>query len=166
MQYRIYHWFFWTYSILGSILLQSACQGDTTRVIQRSFERSQDVAFACFDEVTTDFLPLEACQTTLSEDPTSSNRLIAFVTQGARGEVAAVDLEDENQGGGLLDTDRRVPGVTFRRVGEVPTAIVISPENPAWTYIAEFGSRQVRGVPTRSLHPEAPSLDAEEDQVR
>src|SRR5690606_32657727 len=84
-------------------------------------------------------LPMSRCQ---SGDGSAS--LHALVTQSSRGEVAAVDLSENL----ILGSDRRVPGFTFVRTGELPVAIALRPEAPETTYVADFGSRDVVRLPT------------------
>ncbi|MCA9506574.1 MAG: hypothetical protein KC616_26040, partial [Myxococcales bacterium] len=105
------------------------------------------MAFFCFDSAARALRPLADCNGRDTGDPVG---LTGLVTQTARGEVATVDLRVNV----VLDADVRVPGYTFVRVGEVPTALVVPPDDPSVTYIADFGSRRVEWVPTDRFRPE------------
>ena len=135
-------------SALAALWLLAGCEVAPIEVISRSFDRPSHVAFVCFDSVTSAAVSLDSC-----EDGAEGFALHALVTQSHRGEVAAVDL-DENR---VLDSDVRVPGYTFVRVGEVPGAIVVAAREPSFAYVANLGSRDVRAVPTAQFRPDAPA---------
>ncbi len=120
------------------LLLGLGCRQNPTVVVPPSFERPGAVAFFCVDVGTSSIVPLAQCQG-LDGVSTEERALTALVAQTASGEVASVDLRLDR----IIDADLRVPGFTFKRVGEVPTAIVVNPEKPSVTYVASFGSRRV-----------------------
>lgn len=136
-----------------------ACSNDPTLVTPPTFERPGDVAFFCADLESRGLRPLSDCEG-LDGSSDEQLRLTALVTQTARGEVAAVDVAS----GRALDADIRVPGYTFIRVGEVPSALVLPEDDPALTYVAAFGSRTVEWAPTalfrEDLNPPALSPGA------
>jgi len=106
------------------------------------------------DPATTS-LDAAACTTDpTTEGPTTLGAplLHALITQSTRGEIAAVDLANED----VLDSDRVVPGFTFLDSGGLPTAVVSPPRlplsarerGPLWTYVASAESFQVRAIAT------------------
>lgn len=106
-----------------------------------SFDRPTDVDFVCI--VRGRPAELWRC-----DDERSADRaLYALVTQSARGEVAAVNLETNR----ILDNRRDVPGYTFVPTGELPIAIVVSRAHPELTYVASYGSRDVHVMRTATL---------------
>jgi hypothetical protein len=139
------------------LLVVAGCDDDTTVPSYARLNRSNAVDFACAETVpaaepgqpaTINLVPLERCRV---DNEADYLRLIpyAFVTQSARGEIATVDLRERN----LLDTRRDIPGYTFVPTGEAPTALIVPPTRSAYTYVANFGSRDVRVFDTRSLIP-------------
>lgn len=120
------------------LVLGFGCRQNPTVVVPPSFERPGAVAFFCVDVGSSSIVPLAECQG-LDGVSTEDHALTALVAQTASGEVASVDLRLDR----IIDADLRVPGFTFKRVGEVPTAIVVDPNRPAVTYVASFGSRRV-----------------------
>jgi hypothetical protein len=92
------------------------------------------------------------------EGPKLGAALHALVTQSARGQVAAVNL----RGNAVLDSRRDIPGYTFVPVGVLPTAIVVPREHPQFTYVADFGSHDVRVLDTKGLvSPSTGDADAQ-----
>jgi hypothetical protein len=85
--------------------------------------------------------------------------LHALVTQSARGEVAAVNLATQT----VLDSRRDVPGFTFVTTGVQPIAVAAPRVRPELTYVADFGSHDVRVIQTQALV--APSTGSAEAQV-
>ena len=132
---------------LAAALVGSACAQDPQVVTPPTFDRPSRVAFFCYDSDARRLLALSECVNLPEESPRG---LTALVSQSARGEIATVDLRTNV----VLDADVRVPGFTFVRVGEVPTAIVVPPEDPSMTYIASFGSRRVQWEPTNRFRPD------------
>jgi hypothetical protein len=110
-----------------------------------SFDRPTDVDFVCIKERgggLRDVAELAECDFIASD-----RALHALVTQSARGEVAAVNLSTER----ILDNRRDIPGYTFVGTGELPIAITVSELHPQITYVASYGSRDVRVMRTRVL---------------
>ncbi len=136
----------------------AACGSDAVLVSPASFELPTDIAFTCYDRAARVFVPLGRCDG-FDRDANSNLVLTALLTQSARGEIAAVDLRNPREAGnedvGVLDTDLRVPGFTFVRVGQVPMALVVPADNPTITYIASFASNVVQWFGTDTFHPDA-----------
>jgi hypothetical protein len=131
------------------------------------FNNPGDVELVCFDnsedansgnEQKNVVLPWACC---VSDDvdgcpPAESSVRHALVTQTARGEVAAIDLENSK----VLDSERRVPGYTFVDVGGLPTAIVVprtlphsrDASGPVWTYVAGREANSIRAIATCRFH--------------
>ena len=130
---------------LGTFVLLG-CSQDTVSVPVISFERPGAMTFGCLDVGAGSVVPLDDCAGT--DD--STHRLLGFVAQTSRGELATVDLTTK----AVVDLDTRVPGFTFARTGEVPIAVVTPPLSPGMTYVANYGSRTVESIPTARLHPE------------
>ncbi|HJL06264.1 MAG TPA: hypothetical protein RMH85_20375 [Polyangiaceae bacterium LLY-WYZ-15_(1-7)] len=135
-------------SLLAPFLLLAACGQDPTVVQPAVFERPGATAFLCYDHLANELVPLSTCDGLegLDDEPYT---LIALVAQTARGELAAVDLREDL----VLDADERVPGFTFVRVGEGPSAVVVPEERPGVTYVATFGSRRVEYYATSRFLP-------------
>ena len=51
----------------------------------------------------------------------------------------------------MLDNRRDIPGFTFVPVGETPIAIAVPAEHPEYTFVANFGSRDIRILETAAL---------------
>jgi hypothetical protein len=105
-----------------------------------SFDRPTDVAFVCVRN--NELAEVADCDVERTD-----RALHALVTQSARGEVAAVNLATDR----ILDNRRDIPGYTFVPTGELPIAIAISPTKPELTYVASYGSRDVRVMRTKVL---------------
>lgn len=150
-----------TFAAVGALLLGIAgCSSSSRLPAPFVFNSPGDVALACFDsEPDGDdarvVLPTRCCTTDARLDGCPDrldDRLShALVTQTARGEVAAVDLDDAK----VLDSERRVPGYTFVDVGGLPEAIVVPdhlPGRPAfgpqWTYVAGRDVNSIRAIGT------------------
>ena len=138
---------------LFTALLLLGCRQNPTLVVPPSFERPGAVAFFCYDTTTRAVVPLSTCDG-LEGVTTETLALTALVAQTARGEIASVDLRLDR----VIDADVRVPGFTFVQVGEVPTGVVVPPNNPSVTYIASFGSRRIEYYPTSDFRED---IDAE-----
>lgn len=119
-----------------SVLVSAAlgCDSAAAPPNPASFGRPAQVTFACLkvvedraDEEEVEARPLQECQR--GDD---DRVLHALVTQTESGEVALVDLES----GKVLDSREDVPGYTFVDVGELPIAVIVPPQNPAFTYVA------------------------------
>lgn len=140
--------------LLATVVLGAgvaACTQQPTLVSPRAFNRPARVTFLCFEGET----PTALAECAPQEDGTQRDgfTLIGLVPQQTRGEVAAVDLSSSPAR--VLDSDRRVPGYTFVPVGEVPTAIAISPTNPRCTWVANRGSRDLTVIETVRFREES-----------
>lgn len=130
-------------SLTIALLAIVACGQDPTVVTPATFERPGAVAFVCVDTETSTLVVRDLCEgVTGSTDERYA--LVGLVTQTASGEVGAIDFRVRR----VVDADPRVPGFTFTRVGEFPSAIAVAPEEPGVTYVASFGSRRVEWYPT------------------
>ncbi len=139
-------------------LVAIGCSSNTREVVPRSFDRPGEVTFACFDDGSKLPVPLDNCTFPEADEQHS---LHALVTQTSRGEVAAVDLKVNR----VLDSDRRIPGYTFVRVGEIPSAIVVPRADPRYTYVAANGSQEIYAVPTARFRPDAPATAETEQRI-
>lgn len=132
---------------LGAALaLVGACTQGVTVAPPRAFNRPVRIEFVCFAADGDRPTALSSC-TTLSDGSVPADfRLIALVPQQTRGEIGAVEvLTDPPR---VIDSDLRVPGYTFVETGEVPAALAVSETNPACTWVANRGSRDVWGIET------------------
>lgn len=129
-----------------ALLVLAGCRQNPTLVVPPSFERPGAVAFFCYDTETRAVVPLTECNG-LEGVTTETKALTALVAQTARGEIASVDLRLDR----VIDADIRVPGFTFVQVGEVPSGVVVPPNNPSVTYVASFGSRRIEYYPTSTF---------------
>ena len=146
------------FTFLGLFLV--ACSQDPTLVNPATFERPGSVAFVCFDTMTQGYVPLSTCgPTSAGAAPDERYSMTALVTQTASGEVGAIDLRLHR----TLDSDVRVPGYTFVRVGEVPSALIVPPEAPNVTYVSNFGSRSVQWMDTARFRPDAVPVSGVEE---
>jgi hypothetical protein len=123
-----------------------ACNEQSPPPPAARFDRPNRVAFLCARDA--DILALDACSTP-PKDKSDTIALFALVTQAGRGEVAAVNLRRRR----VIDTRREIPGFTYQPVGEAPVAVVVpaDADHASHTYVASFGSRDVRVVRTRTL---------------
>ena len=128
------------------------CGQDPVEVVPPTFEQPGDIAFVCVEQTfeggelsDSALRPLSECNGFTGEEtvpPTGTGTLrvlVGLVTQQAAGEVGAVDFQAER----VIDANETVPGFTFTRVGQFPTAIVVPPTDPSKTYVATYGSRRV-----------------------
>jgi hypothetical protein len=163
--------------------LAGACQQNTNPAPPAVLNRSGDVALVCYDIDAADDdalpLPLQCCAGALplaTDFPacpvrSSTPTLHGLITQTARGEVAAVDL-DNNQ---VVDSDKLIPGYTFVDVGGLPQALVVPKAQladdgagPRWAYVAGGDLGVVQAVATcRFFRGErcGPELDLEADAL-
>jgi hypothetical protein len=130
---------------IASAILCAGCNDESPPPAPARFNQPNRVDFACFDGDSFQVLPRSECTKAGSKHPKYA--LNALVTQAGRGEIAVVDLRARR----VLDSRRDIPGYTFVPVGEMPRAIVVPPEHPQQTYVADFGSRDVRVLRTRAL---------------
>ncbi len=132
---------------LWPALLLLGCGNQAPIPAPARFDRPNRVDFVC----VSNGYPVKMHHCTdgldLAANPNVGVALHALVTQSARGEVAAVDLDSQT----VLDTRRDIPGYTFVPVGVQPTAIVVPREHPELTYVADFASHDVRAIATHDL---------------
>lgn len=127
----------------------AGCSEDRTLPSYARLNRSNAVDFACVEDQKV--VPTSLCRP--NPAVVSTRKLYAFVSQSARGEVATIDLGTRE----LLDSRVDIPGYTFVPVGEGPVSIVVPPNHPTHTYVANFGSRDIYVFDTTSLVPPAVS---------
>ena len=138
--------------LVAVAVVLAACSADAVNVRSRAFRHPSAVAFVCYDLAPSGggaiaAVPLSNC----ADADDARFRLHALVIQKSRGEVAAVDLDDN----AVLDSDLRVPGFTFVPVGEIPVDLVVPESDPSRTYVADFGSFDIRAIDTVRFHPDA-----------
>lgn len=121
--------------VFAIALLTTGCEDSAEPFVPPSFDRADQVAFACLDVVRQEGVPLAQCE---ALDASADLHLVALVTQSQRGELAVVDLADET----LIDVDLQVPGFTFHPVGELPTGVAVSPDGTRG-YVACSGGRSI-----------------------
>lgn len=126
-----------------ALLALASCGQDPTVVTPATFERPGAIDFVCVDTEVSELVVRSLCEGVTG---TTDDRyaLVGLVTQTASGEVGAIDFRV----GRVIDADWRVPGFTFTRVGELPSAIAVDPDEPGVTYVAAYGSRTVEYYPT------------------
>jgi hypothetical protein len=144
------------FALLGLL----ACGGQRALPLPARFDRPNRVDFVCV-RTGADAQPVPVQLSTCRGDTELDNgiALHALVTQSARGEVAAVNLETRT----VIDNRPDIPGFTFVPVGDLPTGVVVAPHHPALTYVAEFGSADVRVLTTSLLI--GPLTGSPEEQV-
>jgi hypothetical protein len=143
--------------------LAGACQQNTNPAPPAVLNRSGDVSLVCYDIDAADDdalpLPLQCCAGALPlatdypacpVSPTTPT-LHGLITQTARGEVAAVDLDNNL----VVDSDKLIPGYTFVDVGGLPQALVVPKSQladdgagPRWAYVAGGDLGVVQAVAT------------------
>ena len=116
--------------------LLSGCSAAPTVIPARNLERPGDMGFVCLaidsDTLTLSGRPMRVCHPPGQRDPaiqpagTSSRQLgtFALVTNTARGEMAAVDIDK----GRLIDLDPGVFGFNMVPVGSMPESLAASPD--------------------------------------
>jgi hypothetical protein len=119
--------------VLGLAVLMTACEDSAEPFVPPSFDRADQVAFACLDVVRGEGVPLGEC-----EQASADLHLLALVTQSQRGELAVVDLAAE----AIIDVNPQVPGFTFHPVGELPTGVAVAPDGTRG-YVACSGGRSL-----------------------
>jgi len=125
-----------------------ACGSGLRPVNPPSFIRPERVAFACVrTNKAGDPVPVPIEQCSPCKGHTGEHSLYAFVTQSARGELAAVNLKSRK----VIDTQTTVPGYTFVPVGEAPSAIAVPTIDPRHTYVVIVGSSDLRVLDTERL---------------
>ena len=128
------------------VFTASGCEENTADLAISQFDRPQDVAFVCYDSDEGAPLPIGCCKTELSlEDRAcapyaASARLYAFVTQTTSGEVAVVDVEEQE----IVDQESRIPYNTFIPVGGYPNDIAASDDGDrVYTVNSETGDLSI-----------------------
>ncbi|MGC4066529.1 MAG: hypothetical protein QM784_18220 [Polyangiaceae bacterium] len=146
-----------------AVSVLAACQQTVEPPALRALERSGKVSLLCRAMLSTDVhgkMPsvgrdLRACPD--SEDAVfakssadEERHTFALVTQTLRGEVAAIDLTDEE----VVDEDPSVPGTEFLQVGASPTAIASTPGGVAtFVGVGEPGLWAIYALPTSCIVP-------------
>jgi len=133
--------------------LCTACSEDPPDNEIPQFDRPQDLALVCCDLTVTDedveagahrFLPLDCCRNEgdgvvgYCNGPNLAAQPLAFVTQTTIGEVAVVDVENQE----IIDQDERVPLNSFIPVGSQPSDIAAA-WNGELVYTANFGTEDL-----------------------
>ncbi len=126
-----------------------ACSQQAASVPIRALERSGQVAFACRGGDGASFLPLSECDLERARSEASAPRPLAFVSQVARGQVAAVDLA----AGKVLDADPRIPGYSFATVAEAPSGLAIPPTSPRALYLTSSVAPLIEAHPLDRMLP-------------
>lgn len=142
---------------LLAVVPTSACKQSGATVIVPSLERPGPLTFACFSEADSAFtMQLSDCDgvTGLSAE---THRIYSFALESTRGEISVIDWTAVR----AVDSDRRVPGFTFYRVGEAPSAILIPENDSRMLFVANYGSFSVQSIETASLVPDAVQDDAD-----
>ena len=140
---------------LAAVLLPAALSCNTALAppLVPTFSRPKRVAFVCFDlsvKAAPRVVTFDQCKRTVNdkgEVVTPPGTLHALVTQSDRGEVAAVDLINRT----VIDSREDIPGYTFVPVGELPGPIVVPPNHPQFTYVANTGSRDISVLSTAAF---------------
>lgn len=141
------------FALAGALAASAGCSSGITPAAPRAFNRPDRVGFACVDVTsTTDpiIAPLAECRTLTDGTYPVNRRLLALVTQTARGEVAAVDLTART----ILDSDRRIPGFTFVPVDELPTDIVVPAVHASCAWVSSGGRRTLTAISLQRFRPE------------
>lgn len=118
------------------------CGEETPPAQPGRFDRPNAVAFACVQDEQV--VQLARCDDDVAGNDVS---MYALVAQSARGELAAVNLEAAR----VVDNRRDIPGYSFVPVGEMPIGVVVPPRHPELTYVADYGSRDIRVLDTNAL---------------
>ena len=146
---------------MGLCSLLCACSSTPAVVPARNLERPGDMGFVCLAidaDGTLSGRPMCACHPPGAKDPpieptgTSSRQLgtFALVTNTARGEMAAVDIDN----GRLIDLDPGVFGFNMLPVGEMPESLAASPDG-CWVATANRNSCDIGLVdPSQLLAPQ------------
>jgi hypothetical protein len=125
------------------VLVVLGCNSQRPPPVPARFEQPNAVDFVCTKAGLV--VPLGECKLNFTDE--DDYVPYAVVTQHSRGEIAVVDLEAHK----VIDSRRDIPGYTFTAVGELPIAVVIPPRHPDFTYVADFGSRDIRVLKTSTL---------------
>lgn len=131
------------WALASCALVVLGCNSQRPPPVPARFEQPNSVDFVCTKAGVV--RPLGICKANFSTDDDIVP--YAVVTQHSRGEVAVVDLDAH----AVIDSRRDIPGYTFTAVGELPIAVIVPPKHPDFTYVADFGSRDVRVLKTSTL---------------
>lgn len=167
-------------SLIVLALLASACSNPTPTANPNAFDRPEDVAFFCWNLVTSSPTALADCRPPdfeIADDDTGEPNtercanppcyaLHALVTQTTTGEVAAVRLTGTNGEPGVIDTDVRIPGYTFAAVGEVPSALAISRTDPQNVFVLSRGSGDIQVIQTAQFRTGTGAYSTDFDVLR
>jgi len=146
-------------ALAGSLLgcLAFACSEQPITVAVRSLEQSGDVAFLCMSwrDLENPGRPMQHCGRYTGAENEDPGSLHAFVTQTTRGEVAVIDLSEEE----VVDLNKSKPGFNFIPVGAVPVDIAATPGGTAaFVGSAESGREGIWILPSRTLVRRDPRL--------
>lgn len=119
-------------AVVAGALLAAASYGCSEQPITvpvRSLEQSGDVAFMCmqWDDKQNPGRPMQDCASDVGSLEDDSGRLFALVTQTTRGEVALIDVTNED----VVDLNGTKPGFNFLPTGGNPVDIVATPGGTA-----------------------------------
>ncbi len=143
-------------ALTPGLIVLPACGNNQTVTPPAAFDRPEDVAFYCRDTRVGALVPLDDCAPFDDEgQPPEGFALYGLVTQTTTGELAAVRITGESGVPGVIDTDVRVPGFTFAAVGEVPSAVVVDPDDPRRAYVTSRGSSELHSVDVETLETRA-----------
>jgi hypothetical protein len=150
--------FFYCVLAVGT-MTEVGCQQSVTPPALRGLSHSGRVSLVCREFNTGEGRDIHACPD--SDDAittdTEDRRTVALVTQKLRGEVAAIDLHDQE----VIDDDPWQPGPEFLPIGASPTAIVSTPGGVAsFVGVAEPGREAIYALPTTCIT--APSAEKHE----
>jgi len=147
--------------LLGAAGVSGACSQQPPPVLVRTFERAQRMDVVCLrlfdvgaDQTRTPREPLgrpvSECAPVAQEyaGVDYESQLFALVTQGARGELAVVNLTTRS----IIDQSRALPGTNFLPVGAAPTDVAAAPDGKmAFVASAEVNKPAIYGIATRHL---------------
>jgi len=111
-----------------------SCSQEKISATTYNFERSGSLEFVCYctDEGNQrNPYPMEMCK---SEEENTDCYPFAFVLQINRDELGLVDIKS----GLMVDSDLRVPFVTFAQTGKSPSDIAVSPDGSK-IFVTHFG---------------------------
>lgn len=156
--------------VLSALGCSFGCTDRAENQALRSLSRGGAVSFVCLSdaqarvngrgEITSILEPgrdLDHCPD--YEDDGETLRLHALVTQTLRGEVAVIDLSEEDEEMAVVDADPTTPGFGFLTVGANPVDIVTTPGGAAsFVTIAEGPGRSgVLALPSSCVRAPIPT---------
>src|SRR5690606_9074162 len=136
--------------LLALAAITPGCKKTTSLLGVDSFFRPEAVDFACYDRAAKRIVEMARCEAHAEGEELG---LLALVTQWARGQVAAVDVEL----GRPVDASKLIPGYTYVNVGVSPTGIAHvdpSESGPAVTLVSSYGARRLETLETGVFHPD------------